>query len=168
MFSRPSKTERLDAPQVIYVQQAPKRTGCLTWLAAFVLIPGVLVSMCAEVNKTEDRGAKPDPPPSSQPTAEKKAREGDVVMTKQSGRSVYGECIVNATLTNTHKYPVRDIKLAAIIRGESGKRLKTLDYEATITLKPGETRTLTDLSFGYIPEQAAQIEIGVISYSGGP
>lgn len=90
--------------------------------------------------------------------------QGDVLLSKQSGRRVFGRCIVDATVTNTHKGEVRDIVFAARISGESGKRLANLSYTATIRLKPGESRTLKGMDFGPIPEQSAQIEIGVINY----
>lgn len=173
MFSRPSKTERLDALQVIYVQQAPKRTSCLTWLAAIVLIPAVLVTMCAELGRTSNRGTPADAPSAAGQGKPSDDLDGlmmgldtkDEIDLKASwSKGGFGSVMIaDLTLTNNSKRTVKDIGIRSSVRGESGTRVGYLNYTATIILKPGEKRTIKGANFGRIAQQAAKAEFKVLS-----
>jgi hypothetical protein len=69
--------------------------------------------------------------------------------------------LADVTLKNTNKVAVRDIQLSSVIRGESGLKVASHSYLATIILKPGETRKLSGLNFGFIPQQAEKASIFV-------
>lgn len=155
MFSRPSKTERLDAPQVIYVQQAPKRTSCLTWLAAIVLIPIVFGLLFHEV--TKDGGSTPASASGSKPelTPRQRAQQSLEIVSWKWG-AVAGGSIMEATfkIRNNGTEDFKDIEIECVHTAPSGTVIdsnKRVIYEV---VKAGETREFKDFNMGFIHSQA--------------
>lgn len=155
MFSRPSKTERLEAPQVIYVQQAPKRTGCLTWMAAIVLVPIVFGLLFHEV--TKDGGSTPASASGSKPelTPRQRAQQSLEIVSWKWG-AVAGGNIMEATfkIRNNGTEDFKDIEIECVHTAASGTQIDSNNRVIYEVVKAGETREFKDFNMGFIHSQA--------------
>ena len=141
-------------PQVIYVQQAPKRTSCLTWLAAIVLIPAVLVA----VWNSSERAASGKPPATyseRQKTPRERAKAALEITSWKWGKVAGGNVMLASfKIRNNGDEAFKDIEIECIHTAPSGTvidRNKRTIYEV---LKAGETREFKDFNMGFIHSQA--------------
>lgn len=76
-----------------------------------------------------------------------------------------GAMQANFTIRNNSKYPVRDIAIACIQRGEGGKVVKTEEETVRELWKPGETRIVNDFTIGSRHTQTLSSAGSILSWT---
>lgn len=71
----------------------------------------------------------------------------------------------NFTIQNNSKFPVRDIAIACIQRGEGDKVVKTEEETVHELWKPGETRTVHDFTIGSRHHQTLTSAGNILSWT---